>query len=123
MIKNWEIIREILVRLEESLTPNTELNAKIISAFPEQDVAYNMRLLHDAGYISAVFLETDGAEGLINFAHAKHLTNAGHELLEIMRNKTVWGKVKETFKTKGLEMSFDLVTTVGKKIMETILSS
>ena len=123
MIKNWTIIREILLKLEAANTPNTALDAKNISPYPEQEVAYNMRLLVDAGYIKGNILELSDGSGHIGAALARSLTNSGHELLDTIRNDTVWNKVQETFKTKGLEMTFDLVMTVGKKIMENLLFS
>ena len=123
MIKNWEAIREILTRLEAAKTPNTALNAKDFPGFTEQEVAYNMRLLDEAGYIQAEILESSSGDGHIGVALAIRLTNSGHDLLDAIRNESVWVKVKETFKTKGIEMTFDLVITAGKKIMETMLLS
>ncbi|MHB8474176.1 MAG: DUF2513 domain-containing protein [Gammaproteobacteria bacterium] len=57
------------------------------------------------------------------FPFARRLTNSGHELLDTMRNESVWGKVKDTFKTKGVEMTFALVLSVGKKVAENLLFS
>lgn len=123
MVKNWAIIREILRQLEAAKTANTTLNAKDFPAFPEQEVAYNMRLLDEAGYIKANILESKSGDGHIAAALAGNLTNSGHELLDTIRNDTVWGKLQDTFKTKGIEMTFDLVIMAGKKIMENILLS
>ena len=123
MVKNWTIIREILLKLEAADTPNTALNANNLPPFTEQEVAYNMRLLSDAGYIKANILESKSGDGHIAAALARSLTNSGHELLDTIRNDTVWGKVQDTFKTKGIEMTFDLVIAVGKKAMEGILFS
>jgi Hypothetical protein (DUF2513) len=122
MKRNWEIIRAILLKLEESSTPNTYLNAEVITEFPMQEVAYNMRLLKEANYIDAKILELSSGSGEIGAAIAIRLTNTGHEMLDTIRSESVWSKVKETFKSKGVEMTFDLVLTVGKKVMETILS-
>jgi len=52
-------------------------------------------------------------DGHIAAAHASRLTNTGHEWLDTIRNETVWRKVQDTFKSKGLEMTFDLVIAVG----------
>lgn len=123
LVKNWTIIREILLKLEAASTPNTVMNASSLAPFPEQEVAYNMRLLSEAGYIKANILESRSGDGRIASALARSLTNAGHELLDTIRNDTVWGKVQETFKTKGLDMTFDLVLTAGKKIAENLLFS
>jgi len=43
------------------------------------------------------------------------MTSAGHELLDSIRNEGVWAKVKETFKSKGVAMTFDLVLHLAKK--------
>lgn len=123
MIKNWTIIRDILLRLEATTTPNTALNAKQFPQYPEQEVAYNMRLLSEAGYIKANILESKSGDGMIAAALARSLTNSGHELLDTIRNDKVWAKVQDTFKTKGIEMTFDLVIMAGKKIAEALLFS
>jgi len=122
MKRDWEIIRAILLRLESASTPNTYLNAEAIEEFPTQAVAYNMRLLSQAGFIKARILETSTGSGEIGAALAQHLTNSGHELLDTMRSDTVWSKIKDTFKSKGVEMTFDLVLSVGKGVMQGLLS-
>jgi hypothetical protein len=121
MKKNWDIIREILLRLESASTPNTYLNANEILQYPVQEVAYNMRLLDQAGYIKANIRDTNSGNGEIGSALAIHLTNTGHELLDTIRTESVWSKITDTFKLKGIDMTFDLVISVGKEIMENIL--
>lgn len=123
MIKNWTIIRDILLRLEATSTPNTALNANQFAEHAEQEVAYNMRLLSEAGYIKANILESKSGNGRITVALARSLTNAGHDLLDTIRNDTVWAKIQDTFKSKGIDMTFDLVITAGKKIAESFLLS
>lgn len=122
MTRNWEIIREVLLRLESINTPNAYVNANSFDGLPEQEVAYNMRLLSEAGYIDARIMASSSGDGKINAALAIRLTNAGHDLLDTMRNDSVWNKVKEKFTSNGIEMTFDLVVSVGKKIIEAVLS-
>ena len=122
MTRNWEIIREILLSLERANTPNAVVNANSFADLPEQEVAYNMRLLSEAGYIEARIMSSSSGDGKINAALALRLTNAGHDLLDTMRNESVWSKVKEKFSSNGLDMTFDLVVSVGKKIIEAMLS-
>jgi hypothetical protein len=122
MKRDWSIIREILLKLEAATTPNTYLNAKDLIEHPMQAVAYNMRLLDQAGYIKARILESSSGNGEINAATAIHMTDKGHELLDTMRNDGVWLKIKDKFAEKGLDMTFDLVVGVGKRIMESLLS-
>ena len=122
MTRNWEIIREILLRLESTNTPNAYVNANSFDGLPEQEVAYNMRLLSEAGYIEAKITSSSSGDGKINVALANRLTNVGHDLLDTMRNESVWNKVKEKFTSNGIDMTFDLVVSVGKKIIEAMLS-
>ena len=122
MTRNWVIIRKILLSLEMASTPNAVVNANSIADFPEQDVAYNMRLLSEAGYIEAKIMISNSGDGKINAAIATRLTNTGHDLLDTMRNESVWNAIKEKFTSNGIDMTFDLVVSVGKKIIETMLS-
>jgi repressor of nif and glnA expression len=118
MTRNWELIRKILVLLEESTTPKTAIGAKDLKEYPEQDVAYNIRLLSEAGYIEANISESNSK---ILLALARRLTNTGHDLLDTIRNDTVWGKIKDKFESKGMDMTFEMVISVGKTIVESIL--
>ena len=122
MKRDWTIIRAILLEVEESTTPNTVVNANSLPPFGEQEVAYNMRLLKEAGYITANILESSSGDGRIISALARRLTNSGHELLDTIRSDTVWGKIQDKFKSSGVDMTFDLVIMAGKRIMESLLS-
>ena len=122
MKRDWEIIRAILLKLEEASSPNTNLTPDDLGQYPEQEVAYNMRLLDQAGYIKGKFLESKSGDGAIHAAIVMHMTSYGHELLDTIRNDTVWTKTKDTVKSKGLDMTFDVVIAVGKKIIESLLN-
>lgn len=121
MKRDWDIIRAILLELETSATARTSLSMDAIEGLDAQEVAYNMQLLHEAGYIEASILNSNSGDGKINAALAKRLTNKGHDLLDSIRSETIWRKVKETFISKGVDMTFDLVISVGKKISENLL--
>lgn len=121
MNRDWEIIRAILIRLEEATAPNAVVNMKDFEGIEAQAIAYNMRLLRDAGCIEANILETSTGDHKIGAALARRLTSKGHDLLDSIRNESVWCEIKEKFRSKGLEMSVDLVISVGKRIMESML--
>ena len=80
-----------------------------------------MRLLSEADYIKVNILESKSGNGHIAAALARSLTNAGHDLLDTIRNGTVWGKIQDTFKSKGIDMTFDFLITAGKKTAESFL--
>ncbi len=121
MERNWNIIREILLRLEESVTPNTNLNMSSFEKFDEQTVAYNMRYLRDSQCIDALIVESTGGDNLINVAVAKHLLPLGHDLLDSIRNDSVWNQIQERFESRGLDMTVDLVISAGRRIIDAML--
>ena len=122
MTRDWEIIRAILVRLEESNTPNSVVNMQDFEGIEEQSVAYNMRLLRDENCIEANILETSTGDNLIGAAIARRLTPKGHDLLDSIRNETVWNQIKDKFQSKSLDMTIDLVIKVGMRIMDSMLA-
>lgn len=122
MTRDWEIIRAILMRLEESSTPNTVVNMNNFEGMEDQAVAYNMRLLRDADCIEANIRETSTGNNLIGAAIARRLTPKGHDLLDSIRNESVWGQIKDKFQSKGVDMTIDMVISVGKRIMESMLA-
>jgi hypothetical protein len=122
MTRDWEIIREILVRLEESDTPNSTVNMNDFDNIEEQNVAYNIRLLRDERCIEASILESSTGDNQIAAAIARRLTPKGHDLLDSIRNESVWNQTKDKFKSKGLDMTVDLVISVSKHIMESMLA-
>ena len=118
MKRDWDVIREILVRLEASATPHTVLDMNAFDKQDPQNVAYNMRILDEDGLIEARINSSSQGNGLIDMAQALRLTPRGHDLLDSIRNETVWKKTISIFKSKGLEMTTDLVISVGKMVMK-----
>lgn len=121
MKRDWEVIREILTRLEESQTPNASLTLK---GFPERDeqlVGYQLMLLKDAGCVECVIHSSNAGDGRILAAMIKRLTNSGHDLLQTIRNDTLWNKIKSTFAEKGLEMTIESVQSLGKLLLKSML--
>lgn len=121
MKRDWDIIREILIRLEE--TAGTEYCLRL-SSFPSeraQEISYHVELLMEAGLISGQMAKTLGP-GPYDFL-AERLTWNGHELLDAIRSNTIWQKTKSSFVSKGLSMTFDLVKSVAVDIASASLKS
>ncbi|MDC4272652.1 DUF2513 domain-containing protein, partial [Acinetobacter baumannii] len=51
------------------------------------------------------------------------LTWQGHELLDTVRSKPVWDKIKSTALDKGLELTFDTVRAIGAKVIELMIGN
>ena len=114
MKRNWDTIREILIRLEEKADEDYALR---LSNFPKErssEISYHVELLIEAGLIHGEMSKTIGRE--VHDFIITRLTWQGHELLDAIKSDTIWNKTKESFISKGLSMSFDLVKSVAVKI-------
>ena len=49
------------------------------------------------------------------------LTWQGHDLLDTLRSKALWERIKTTAKEKGIELTFDTVKALGKLALDYVL--
>lgn len=119
MKRNWDIVREILTRLEALSSTNEFLQ---LDSFPDErasEISYHIELLLDAGLIDGQMLKALGP-GPHDF-FAQRLTWGGHEFLDSIRSDTVWEKTKKTFVTGGVEMTLELIKSVAAEVSKTLL--
>ena len=121
MQRDWDIIREILIKLEGMPSEKGSLS---LSDFPEAkayEYSYNTELLMEAGLIYGNMSKTLGRHA--SDFMANRLTWEGHELLDAVRSDNVWEKTKKSFTKGGLSMTFDLVKSVATDIASAYLKS
>lgn len=119
MKRNWDSIRDILIKIEK-LEPNNYLELK---NFPENEynnISYQIEILDDANLIECNIHKTTA--GRPYSFHVSRLTWYGHEFLDSIRSDTVWKKTKALFKEKGLDMAFNTILSTAQKIAGTLLS-
>lgn len=119
MKRNWDVIREIMLRTEQCAVPGDEFQ---LNEFPQErhaEIAYHMELLIDAGLVQGQILKTINSGPRLFVA--QRLTWAGHELLDSIRSDSVWSKTKKVFAEKGLSMTFELVGSVAKEAATALL--
>lgn len=120
MKRDWDIVREILLHLEETSADD----CLRLSSFPPeraQEISYHVELLVEAGLIHGQMAKTLGP-GPYDF-FVERLTWDGHEFLDSIRSETVWQKTKSSFTSKGLSMTFELVKTVAVDLASSYLKS
>ncbi|MDC5139390.1 DUF2513 domain-containing protein, partial [Acinetobacter baumannii] len=104
MKRNWDTIRAVLIAIEDD---NYD---EYLEESENQDVILkNTALLIQAGFIDGKVLDSldMSADVVVN-----DLTWQGHELLDTVRSKPVWDKIKSTALDKGLELTFDTVRAI-----------
>jgi hypothetical protein len=118
MKRDWDVIREILQKVEDLMTNET------ITSFDYDNtrtdvITYHIKLLYQAGLIEAVDCSSmDGDEFIVN-----GLTWEGHEFLESIRSESIWKKTKSKIIEKGGSMTFDIIKTVAIELFKSSIGT
>ena len=118
MKRNWDLIRSILLKLESQAEAIGSLYPNGITGFDSETVSYHFKLLQSAGLIEARDYYSPNELSLV----AQSLTWQGHELLDKIRNDTVWNGLKTTIKSKSLDLSLDTIKQVAQTIISQMLA-
>lgn len=112
MPRDWDVVRDVLLEVDA-------LDSKARNSFSYTDgegddalVAHAL-MLWKAGFIEAIDAGTMGGDSIM----CPQLTWEGHNLLETLRDKPVWTKIKAVAAEKGIELSFDAVKAIGKAVL------
>ena len=73
--------------------------------------AYHMHLMIEAG------LAVGTVVGMNQYVRLSRMTWAGHELLDSIRKDTVWNKIKETARVKGVDLGIDAVKAIAGAVL------
>lgn len=120
---NYDCIRDILIASEKSNSGKADYSGlkleeyttlKHLKKYSNDEIQYHARQLSDANFIDAHVIKINGAQPLVYAIN--DLTWAGHELLNNLKNDTVFNKVKKIIMEKGGNASLSVVATLAKKI-------
>lgn len=122
MKRDWDVIREVLIEVEG--LKRQELPGFFYSTDPNGDPkgaakADQALILYRAGFLNGTLTEYFSDPSTF---HAPVLTWSGYDLLETMRSKPIWDRIKTTAQEKGLELTFDAVKVLGKQALDWIVT-
>ena len=117
MKRDWDLIRRIMLDVEELPTPDSQLGSDEIQYSNEETVAYHMRLLLDAKLIKGGCREALGP----NWCYATSLTWAGHEFIDQIRRNSVWNRIKASIQKEGIDLSIDAIRIAAHTIIDGLL--
>ncbi len=92
MKRDWDLIREILVALEDKKESKGILRLKDFPSGREQEISYHVALLLDAGLVEGSMPSEFGPP--VKRFNLSRLTWEGHDFLDAIRNDDVWSKIK-----------------------------
>jgi hypothetical protein len=107
MQRDMDLCRKILLEIEDAGFANY-FSRIDIDGYTQEQIHYHIWLLHSAGLIDA--FDSSTTEG--PKWHARKMTMAGHEFLEMSRNDTTWGKAKNFIIEKGQTLTIEALKIV-----------
>jgi hypothetical protein len=110
--RNWDLIRDLMLAVED-LPAGAETLAerlRIVEAYDLAEIQNHAELLIEAGLLKGDARHTIGGGLRVRIAG---LTMAGHDWLASIRSESVWAETKGLAKTKGLDLTFDLVKAIA----------
>jgi len=116
MKRDWEIIREVLQKVEDS---SDTIKLKDFSEDNAEKYSYHVELLIESELIAGEMESHIGCP-VLDF-NIERLTWAGHDFLDAVSNNSIWNKTKKVLKEKGLGMSFDIIKKTAIKFAEEML--
>ncbi|HGY2556842.1 TPA: DUF2513 domain-containing protein [Pseudomonas aeruginosa] len=119
MRRDWDVIRDVLIEVEGLDATGTDSLAYGLDEPEDANKTAHALLLWRAGFIQGVDASTMDGDSII----AQGLTWSGHDLLDTIRSKAVWERIKTTAKDKGIELTFDSVKALGKYALDWVISS
>jgi hypothetical protein len=122
MKRDWDLIREVLIEVEALSEEDRHQFCYGLGdehADENQVKSEQALLLWKAGFIEAVDVGTMGGPAI----QSPELTWQGHDLLDTLRSKPVWERIKKTAQDKGIELTLDSVKALGKAALAAIIGS
>ena len=106
------LIRDIFLAMEAGNIGTLEIDER-----DGQTVAYHVRSLIEAGFISGDY----GRDSSGIYASASHLTWAGHDFLDAARDQNRWNKAQEIIGDKGGSITFEVLKQLLTSLMQQAL--
>ena len=108
MKRDMDLVRKILLEVEELPGPRPKLRELEIEGCDEVQVQYHLKLMSDAGLIDTYEAGDPGKLKLL----PQGLTWDGHDFLDAAREESRWRKAMASIKQKAGAVSFEVVKQV-----------
>ena len=120
MERNWDLVRHILLKLEQLGDTRSVLQPEDVPPYDAESVSYHIRLLSEGGLIEARCAESKTSEMR---CWAFRMTWNGHEFLDRIRDQTVWNQVKSTSRQRGIALSFEVIKIAAGAVIGAVMKS
>ena len=114
MKRDLDLIRKILFRTEEIPPDDHNINNLDFEGYDEATVSAHALLMYEAGLIEASFTRTP--RGTSNLYSLRRLLGPGHDMLDTIRNDTVWAKTKDRVSTTVGSTTLEIVKGIAEGV-------
>lgn len=115
MTRDMELVRKILLKVEENTSSDQIMNLSIEGY--DNEIVYNhCKLIYDAGLVSSFQTSRPLTQRYPTYIIGT-LTWAGHDFLDKIKSDSIWDKTKTTIKKKGLPLIFETIKSVASAII------
>lgn len=120
MKRDMELIRNILIKIEDEVDNTVKHNISI-DGYSMEQVAYHCSLLYDGNLINDYAARY--ADGKLYIFGVGRLTWEGHEFLDKIKSDTIWNKTKDIVIKKGLPLAIDVLKDIAAAIISGMTQS
>lgn len=114
MKRDMDLIRKILFYVEDKFQAGKGPIAIKIDNYSDEIIYEHIKLAYQTGLIQKII---DAVTYTSCNILVGNLTNEGYDLLDKIRDDTVWNKTKQTIKEKGLPMVIETIKTISTAII------
>jgi hypothetical protein len=113
MKRDIELVRKILLAVEDSKDANRRGFRPKIDGYEDEVIQVHVGLLWNKGLIKAMDCSSSNGESYI----ITGLTWEGHDFIEAARNETVWRRVMKVVTEKGGGITLEITKELLKKYL------
>ncbi len=111
MRRNMDLIRQIVLAIEDAVEPVTSSKLQI-DGFTAKEIAYHCELITEAGLVDFIDTTHYGSEG--SEFHIRRLTKTGHDLADACRSESIWRKLISDVSQKAGGLTLDVLLAYAK---------
>lgn len=118
MNRDMELVRQILIQVEENLQFDSYFLPEI-DGYSKNEIFYHIKLMYEAGLVEAQSrLNDDNACWVV-----KSLTFSGHDFLDAARSDTLWARAKSIVAKSGGALTLEALKIALSMAVTSALSS
>lgn len=117
MKRDWDVVRQVLSEVE-AVSPEERDRFAYTAKDADRAKIEHALLLLDAGYLEGTPVRPVSDPPSL---HRPALTWRGHELLDTIRSKALWERIKTLAGEKGLELTFDSIKALAAVALQGLI--